>query len=277
MPFAKLVLPVGIVMLASSPAVAAGTVSAPPASVSAQAQAAGGSAQAQAAGGSAQAQAAGGSANATDTPAADPTAPSSPGGGLGLGGATPADATERDINEAPPPLPRKKGVVLDSSLGAHGFAGEFGKVAPPGFWLHTQLGYELLRWLMLFAEGDLYFTDTSRGQDDSKARAFPIFGFGAGPRFTAHITERVAIYAQGSAGFGKADIATNALKILGFPDAEKLGFYFGGRIGIEYYQVNRHLALGLRFGMRDATNFKKSVGSDLPLSWDAGVALRYTF
>ncbi|WP_394833922.1 hypothetical protein LVJ94_46200 [Pendulispora rubella] len=183
----------------------------------------------------------------------------------------------REPDAAPPPLPHHKGVVLDASLGAHGFTGEFGGVAPPGFWLHAQLGYEFSRALMLFGEGDLYFTSTSRNQDETKARAFPIFGFGLGPRFTAHVTDRVGLYLQGSAGLSKADIATNALKILGFGDAEKLGLYFGGRVGIEYYQIDRHLAFGLSFGLRDATNFKKALGSDLPLLWDAGVALRYTF
>ena len=75
----------------------------------------------------------------------------------------------------------------------------------------------------------------------------------------------------------KADVATNAFKILGFEDAESLGLYFGGRLGVEWYQIDRHLALGLNGGVRNPTNFKKTIGSDLPLLWDAGVALRYTF
>ncbi len=182
-----------------------------------------------------------------------------------------------DADFTPPPTPYKKGLVLDSSLGAHGFAGQFGHVAAPGVWLHSQLGYELARWFMLFAEGDLFFSDTSRGQDESQSRAFPIFGFGLGPRLTARFTDRFAVYGQGSLGMLKADVPTNALRILGFPDAESFGLYAGGRVGIEYYQNDRHLALGLNGGLRDATNFKKSYGSDLPLLWDAGVALRYTF
>jgi hypothetical protein len=199
-----------------------------------------------------------------------------------LGASLSADPQDVPIStepppEAPPPQPHKKGVVLDSSLGAGGFAGEFGKVAPPGFWLHTQLGYEFFRWLMVFGEGDLYFSDTSGAQDPTKSRAFPVFGFGGGPRFTMHVTERVALYAQGSIGLMKGDISNNAFKILGFADAESLGLYFGGRLGIEWYQLDRHLALGLSGGLKDATNFKKTIGSDLPLLWDAGVALRYTF
>lgn len=187
-------------------------------------------------------------------------------------------ATEFDAPpEAPPPQAYRKGLVLDSSLGAHGFTGKFGAVAPPGFWLHTQLGYELFRWFMLFAEGDLYFTDTSRTQDPTKSRAFPMFGFGLGPRFTVRVTERVGLYAQGSLGAMKADVPNNAFRILGFGDAESLGLYFGGRLGVEWYQIDRHLAFGLSVGLRDATNFKRTIGDDLPLMWDGGVSLRYTF
>jgi hypothetical protein len=179
--------------------------------------------------------------------------------------------------EAPPPPPRRKGIVLDSSLGALGFLGEFRKVAPTGPWLHTSLGYELFKWLLLFGEADLAFTDTSVAQDPSKSRAFPIFGFGGGGRLTVHVSDRVAVFGQGSFGLMKADIANNAFRVLGYKNAESLGLYAGGRLGVEWYQIDRHLALGLAFGVKDATNFARTLGSDTPLLWDAGVSLRYTF
>ena len=109
--------------------------------------------------------------------------------------------------------------MLDSSIGAIGFLGEFGKVAPPGPWMHVQLGYELLKWLMLYGEGELAFTDTSNRQAPPNTRAFPIFGFGGGARFTIRFTDRVGIYAQGGLGMMKADIATRALGNMGFRDA----------------------------------------------------------
>ena len=85
----------------------------------------------------------------------------------------PADTTllPEAPEEAPPPPPRRKGIVLDSSLGALGFLGEFRRVAPTAPWLHTSLGYELFKWLLLFGEADLAFTDTSVAQDASKVRA----------------------------------------------------------------------------------------------------------
>ena len=180
--------------------------------------------------------------------------------------------------EAPPPPPYKKTVVLDSSIGAIGFLGEFGKVAPPGPWMHVQLGYELLKWLMLYGEGELAFTDTSNRQSPPNTRAFPIFGFGAGARFTIRFTDRFGIYAQGGLGMMKADIATRALGNLGFGDAESFGAYLGGRLGVEWFQIDRHFALGLNSGIRLAQGFAKlGAGTDTPLALDGGVSLRYAF
>jgi hypothetical protein len=180
--------------------------------------------------------------------------------------------------EAPPPPPYKKSVVLDSSLGALAFLGKFGKTAPPAPWIRTQLGYELFKWLMVFGEGELGFTDTSGSQEPPKTRAFPLFGFGAGVRFTARFTDRFGVYVQGSVGAMKADIRRRSLEIIGFKDAESLGLYAGGRLGLEWYQLDRHLALGLTGGLREATGFKMTGGaSDTPLAFDAGVALRYAF
>ncbi|MGH7283667.1 MAG: hypothetical protein ACRELY_19240, partial [Polyangiaceae bacterium] len=179
--------------------------------------------------------------------------------------------------EAPPPPPRHKGLVLESSIGALGFFGKFGSVAPTAFWLHTQLGYEIFKWLMIFGEGEMAFTDTSNAQGPTETRAFPIFGFGGGPRVTVHFTERVAMFVQGDIGAMKSDVTSGALANIGYKNAENLGLYLGGRIGLEWYQIDRHIALGVQLGLRDAFGYKKQIGSDLPLMLDAGLALRYTF
>jgi len=185
---------------------------------------------------------------------------------------------KEDVEAAPPTLPRHKGFVLESSLGALVFLGRFRQVAPPAPWLHVQLGYELFPFLMFFGEGELAFTDTSVAQDPSKSRAFPLYGFGGGARLTVHITDRVALYGQGSLGAMKADIANNALANVGFRDAEALGLSITGRVGVEWYQVDRHFALGLGVGVRDAKGFARTgPQSDTPLMLDAAVVLRYTF
>lgn len=179
--------------------------------------------------------------------------------------------------EAPPPPPRHKGLVLESSLGALAFFGKFGNVAPTGFWLHSQLGYEFFKWLMVFGEGELAFTDTSNAQGPTETRAFPIYGFGGGARITGHLSDRVALFGQADAGAMKSDVTSGALANIGFKSAESLGLYLGGRIGIEWYQLDRHLALALQVGLRDAFGYKRQIGSDLPLMLDGGLALRYTF
>ncbi len=189
--------------------------------------------------------------------------------------AVPAAPQEED---APPPIPRKKGIVVESRIGALAFLGRFRQVAPTAPWFQVDAGYELFKWLLLFGEGEIALTDTSVAQDPSKARAFPIYGFGGGARLTVHVSERVALYGQGSLGAMKADIAKSAFAYLGFKDAESLGLYLGARIGVEWYMVDRHLALGVGGGIRDAKGFAKTGAvSDTPLMIDAALALRYTF
>jgi len=180
--------------------------------------------------------------------------------------------------EAPPAPPHKKGLVLEGGLGALGFLGQFRRVAPTAPWLHLQVGYEFTNWLMLFAEGELAFTDTSVAEGPAQSRAFPIFGLGIGPRVTLHLTERVALYAQVQIGVLKADVPKNAFTILGYRDAESLGLDLGMRVGAEWYQVDRHMALGIAVGVRDAKGFAKyTASSDTPLMWDGSAAIRYTF
>ena len=180
--------------------------------------------------------------------------------------------------EAPPPLPYKKSLVIDSSIGGFVFLGKFGQTAPPLPWIRTQVGYEVFKWLMVFGEGELGFTDTSGSQAPPKTRAFPIFGFGGGARFTARFTDRFGVYLQGSVGAMKADIRARALEIIGYRDAESLGLYLGGRLGVEWYQLDRHFALGVNAGLRDALGFKRVGGaSDTPLAFDAGASIRYAF
>ncbi len=180
--------------------------------------------------------------------------------------------------ESPPPPPYSKSLVVDASLGSLVFLSQFGKLSPPAVWVRAQVGVELLRWLMVLGEGELGFSDTSGSQPQPRTRAFPLFGFGGGARFTIRITPRVGAYVQGTLGAMKVDIRSQSLEILGFGKAESLGLYVGGRGGVEWYQRDRHFALGLSVGLRDATGFKKSNGaSDLPLAVDGGASVRYAF
>jgi hypothetical protein len=76
----------------------------------------------------------------------------------------------------------------------------------------------------------------------------------------------------------KADVPTGALVIVGFGNAETLQPAFAGRLGVEWYQMDRHMALGLAVGLRDATGFAQvGVASDAGLMADASAVIRYTF
>ena len=97
-------------------------------------------------------------------------------------------------------------------------------------------------------------------------------------RATIRATDRVAFYAQGEVGALTADVPHDSLGVLGFPNAESLKLAYGARLGVEWYQVDRHMALFVAGGARYAQGFAKVIGpADLPLLWDAGAGLRYTF
>lgn len=184
--------------------------------------------------------------------------------------------------EVPPGRPRHKGVVLETTAGMLAFAGNFKHVAPPAPWLHGQLGYEIFRWLMVFGEAELGFTDTSEAQGEAQATSFAMFGFGAGVRGTLHANERVAFFLQGDLGWLEAMVPHGTLQNLGYTNAEGLTLGFGGRLGVEWYMIDRHLALTAQAGLRDAAGFKQATFggvavNDTPLMWDAALGLRYTF
>jgi hypothetical protein len=192
---------------------------------------------------------------------------------------TPAEPSTRDeASETLSVRPRRSGVVLESTLGILGFAGNFRHVAPPAYWVHAQLGYEVTSGIMVYASGEVAWTDTSESLAEADTLPVTLWGFGAGVRGTVHATERVAVYVQGEGGAFAADVKHEELTVLGFRNAEKINPSAGGRLGLEWYQMDRHLALGASAGAKYAEGFAKVVGpSDLPLMWDAGLSLRYTF
>ncbi len=191
---------------------------------------------------------------------------------LGSGAEAPA------FTQAPPMRPRHKGLVLESTLGVLAFAGEFRHVSPPAYWLHGLLGYEVFPWLMVFGQAELALTDTSESQDESHTLAYAMWGFGGGARVTVHVSDRVALYGQGDVGALTANVPHDALAILGYRNAESLGAAFGARLGVDWYQMDRHLALSAGLGARIAQGFAKVTDtSDVPIMWDLGAGLRYTF
>lgn len=214
--------------------------------------------------------------------AADPPAPSAPSAAayearLAAPAGPARDRSEADDDEAPPPPPYRPGVVIEGGLGVAAYFGSFGKVAPPGPWLQALFGYEPFPWLLVLAQGELGFTDTSNAQAQPRTRAFPLYGGSAGARFQARFGERFAAWIQGEAGVLDADVATNALRLVGHTGAESLGLTVGARTGVELRQIDRHLALGLSVGARHATSLVADREGGLALMGDLALRLRHVF
>ncbi|HEX3773617.1 MAG TPA: hypothetical protein VHV51_04080 [Polyangiaceae bacterium] len=187
-----------------------------------------------------------------------------------------ADTGAEEEEPAPPPPPRHRGFVVESSIGAFGQIGDMKHISPIAPWYRLQFGYEPLRFLMVFAEGDLMLSDTSYANPPPPPRTYALWDLGAGLRGTVKVSERVGLYLQGS--LGEAEVSDDVLGIYGYPNANTLHLYFAGELGVEWYQVSPHLALALHGGVRDYTaTFKRDEATGPPLAWVSGVALRYTF
>jgi hypothetical protein len=187
-----------------------------------------------------------------------------------------ADVSATDDDLVPPPPPRHKGFVVESTIGAFGQLGTMSHISPIAPWFRLQFGYEPLRWLMVFAEGDLVLTNTAYAAQPPPRRTYALWGIGGGLRATVKASDRVGFYVQASAG--GAEVTDDVLGIYGYPDANKFNLYLAGELGLEWYQVSPHFALALHGGLRDYTaTFKRQESSQAPLAWVSGLALRYTF
>jgi hypothetical protein len=185
------------------------------------------------------------------------------------------DGGSSEFAEAPPPAPRHRGVVLESSLGALGHLGPLRNVSPTAPWFHVKLGLEALDWLMLFVESDLAVASTAFGHSPPPPRSYALTSFGGGLRLTLEAGD-FGVYLQGDAG--GALVTEDVLAIYGYEDATSLGAYFGGSLGVELHQISPHYALALHGGVRDyPVVLARQRSSQPPLVWLGGVALRYAF
>jgi hypothetical protein len=191
---------------------------------------------------------------------------------------TPAsDGGPVDPLDAPPPAPRRHGLVLETGLGAVGHIGPLKNIVPVAPRFEIRLGVEPLDWFMIFAEGDLVVASTSYASHPPPPRAYAHYGFGGGLRFTIELTERLGVLAQGSVGASRIS-EQNVLSIYGFPDADEWNLHLGGGLGVEWYQVNSHLALAAHAGVRSyGDGLSRDGSSEPPLAWLANSEIRYAF
>ncbi len=192
-------------------------------------------------------------------------------------GATPADKGTTPGAEEPLPAPRRHGLVLESGLGFVTQIGSMKHITPtaPDFKLH--LGYEVLHWLMPFLEGDVAFASTSYASEPPPPRSYFHWGAGGGVRFTLPVSRILAVLAQGSIGVARVS-DQNVLAVYGFPHADEINLYYGGELGLEWYQVSPHLALAAHAGIKSyGKGLTRDRGGEAPLAIVGSAALRYAF
>jgi hypothetical protein len=188
----------------------------------------------------------------------------------------PASPTlDAEADEPALPAPRARGFVIEGSLGALGHLGDMRAVSPISPWFRLQLGYELFDWLMVFGEGDVALSTTSLANRPPEERGYALFGAGAGARLSWQPLTLLGFYLQGDAGL--SSVNQDILSTYGYADADRLRPYFGGAIGVEWFQVSPHYALAIQGGVRDyVQNFERTYGTRPPLVWLSALTLRYT-
>ncbi len=178
--------------------------------------------------------------------------------------------------EVPPPPPRSSGIVVESSVGALSHLGPLKNVSPTAPWFNLKVGWEPLSFLMLFGETDVAFSTTSFANPPPEPRSYALYGFGGGLRLTVRPTDRVGIYLQGS--LGAAEVSEDVLFNYGYRDADALALYWGGSLGVEWYQVNPHMALAAHGGVRNYdAGLKRDRSTEPALAIIGGASLRYAF
>ncbi len=184
--------------------------------------------------------------------------------------------TGSSVDDAPPPPPAYRGIVIEMTTGALGHIGTMSEVSPGGPWIRLASGYEVWDWFMPFAEGDIFFSDTHFANPPPEPRAYVGFGFGAGLRFTIRPADRFGMYLQASGGFAR--VKQDALRVYGFPDSDQLNLYYGGMLGFEWYMKNPHYAIAATGGVRNfGATFERVRSTEPALGWMGGLSLRYAF
>jgi hypothetical protein len=190
-------------------------------------------------------------------------------------GAKPVDQGETDEEDEPLPAPRRHGLVVESGVGFVNHLGELKHITPIAPWFQLRVGFEVFPWLMPFLESDLSFATTAYASEPPPARSFFQYGAGAGLRASFQVYDWLGVMVQGSLGLSLIS-EQNVLSIYGFPNADEPNPYFGGELGLEWYPVNPHLALGIRGGLRSYAGMARE-SETAPFALLGSGQIRYAF
>jgi hypothetical protein len=181
-----------------------------------------------------------------------------------------------DAPEAPPPPPRKHGFVVESSIGVQTQLGSMRNVSPTSPWFRTAFGFEPTKWIMLLGQFDITASSTSYASAPPDPRGYALYAGSVGVRGTISLGTSFGVIVQGE--IGGAKVSENVLATYGFANAQTVNPFFGAALGLEWYQVSPHVALGARAGIRHYGElFERSLPGGAPLGWTAAATLRYVF
>jgi hypothetical protein len=177
--------------------------------------------------------------------------------------------------EAPPPPPRRHGFVVESSVGAQTQLGAMRHISPTSPWFRTAFGWEPTRWIMLLGQFDVTVSSTSLANSPPNPRGYALYAGSIGIRGTIPIGTSVGLTVQGE--IGGAKISEDVLSTYGFKNADTMNPFFGAVLGLEWYQVSPHVALGARGGIRSYGELFDTSTGGAGIGWTAAVTLRYVF
>jgi hypothetical protein len=165
--------------------------------------------------------------------------------------------------------------MMETTIGGSSPLGALRYVSPTAPWFHLKLGYEPLRYFMIFAEGDFFIANTRFASRPPGPRTYAYYGFGGGLRVTLPLGQWVGMMISGD--LGAASATEDVLVQYGYRDSDELALYFGGGLGLEIYPVNPHLTVALHAGVRSYTGLAREQSSDPSLNIMAGLAMKYAF
>lgn len=183
-----------------------------------------------------------------------------------------ATGTSREV---PPPPPRHRGMVLEAGTGVVFPMGALRHVSPPSPWFQLHLGYEPAKWFMVLINGDFTLANTSYAARPPAPRTYAHYAFGAGARFQFTLAEWLGVHGQ--LELGASEVTEEVLAQYGYTRADQLSFHYGARLGVEWLQINPHLALGLQGTFRNYPGLDRTNDASAPTALMTALALRYAF
>ena len=192
-----------------------------------------------------------------------------------LAGGAASAVPDEPTRTAPPMAPFKRGLLVEGSLGVYAPTGKLKNYSPPGPWMRVSLGWDFSRWLAAFVSGDAAFLSTSRAPPPPGERAYVLYGFGVGARFSIPATERILFPIRVDLGAHRVADG-GVLSTYQFNSARELDVSYGATVGVEWRAASRHLSLILEAGVRSDGSLTQAGRADSALAVVSALSIHST-